>query len=67
MHSLVLGKFMPPHRGHCQLIDFAANFADTVTVVVGSLEAEPIPGGLRVEWMRRLFPALDVVHLTDEN
>ena len=58
---------MPPHRGHCQLIDFAANFADTVTVVVGSLEAEPIPGGLRVEWMRRLFPALDVVHLTDEN
>lgn len=67
MHGLILGKFMPPHRGHLYLVDFAAAFAQTLTVVVGSLPNEPIPGRLRYEWMRELFPHLNVVHLTDEN
>jgi HTH-type transcriptional regulator, transcriptional repressor of NAD biosynthesis genes len=58
---------MPPHRGHLHLIDFASNYADSLTVVVGSLKSEPIPGDLRFTWMQELFPHLDVVHLTDEN
>lgn len=65
--GLVLGKFMPPHRGHQYLIDFARAFADEVTIVVGSLAAEPIPGTLRHQWMKELFPSCRVVHLTDEN
>ena len=67
MHGLVLGKFMPPHLGHCYLIDFARQFADSLTVVVGSLAAEPIPGELRYSWMRELFPEVELVHLRDEN
>ena len=58
---------MPPHSGHLYLIDFAATFSDSLTVVVGSLADEPIPGELRFGWMKELFPHLDVVHLTDEN
>ena len=66
-HGLVLGKFMPPHRGHVYLVDFARQFADQLTVVVGSLEHEPIPGELRFQWMKELFPDCRVVHLRDEN
>lgn len=66
-HGLVLGKFMPPHRGHLHLVDFAGSFTSDLTVVVGSLAAEPIPGSLRYTWMRELCPFARVVHLTDEN
>lgn len=66
-HGMVLGKFMPPHLGHCYLVDFARRYADELTVVVGSLASEPIEGTLRVNWMRDLFPQVRIVHLTDEN
>jgi NadR type nicotinamide-nucleotide adenylyltransferase len=65
--GLVLGKFLPPHLGHVYLVEFARAYASQVTVVVGTLAREPIPGELRFRWMRELFPDLDVVHLTDEN
>jgi HTH-type transcriptional regulator, transcriptional repressor of NAD biosynthesis genes len=58
---------MPPHKGHCSLIDFARHFAEDLTVVVGSLASEPIPGEQRFSWMKELFPQVRVVHLTDEN
>lgn len=66
-HGMVLGKFLPPHLGHVHLVDFARRYVDDLTVVVGSLAAEPIPGDLRVSWMRELFPDVRVVHLQDEN
>jgi NadR type nicotinamide-nucleotide adenylyltransferase len=65
--GMVLGKFMPPHAGHVHLVHFARAFVDDLTVVVGTLAREPIPGALRHAWMRELFPNVRVVHLTDEN
>jgi HTH-type transcriptional repressor of NAD biosynthesis genes len=65
--GLVLGKFHPPTLGHCYLVDFARHYVSDLTVIVGTLEREEIPGALRVEWMRELFPGVRVVHLTDEN
>jgi NadR type nicotinamide-nucleotide adenylyltransferase len=64
--GLVLGKFMPPHLGHCHLVDFARAYVAELTVLVCSIEREPIPGRLRFEWMKRLFPDCRVVHVTDE-
>jgi len=64
---MVLGKFLPPHLGHVYLVEFARNYVDRLTVVVGTLRSEPIPGELRFRWMRELFPDVNVVHLTDEN
>ena len=64
--GMVLGKFLPPHAGHQYLIDFATESVDRLYVVVGTLKREPIPGGLRYEWMRELNPRADVLHLTDE-
>jgi HTH-type transcriptional repressor of NAD biosynthesis genes len=66
-HGMVLGKFLPPHAGHVYLVEVARRLCDDLTVVVGSLARESIPGALRVEWMRALFPGVRVVHLTDEN
>ena len=64
---MVLGKFLPPHKGHEYLVQFAANYVDELTVVVGTLQSEPIPGEMRYAWMKELFPHVNVVHLTDEN
>ena len=58
---------MPPHLGHLYLVEFARQYTSDLTVVVGSLQSEPISGEQRYRWMRELFPEARVVHLTDEN
>src|SRR5207247_4890673 len=65
--GLVLGKFLPPHRGHQLLIENARAQVDRLTVLVCSLQAEPIPGSLRHRWVQQMYPDLEVVHVTDEN
>ena len=44
---MLLGKFMPPHLGHVYLGDFARNFVSDLSIVVGTLPSEPIPGDIR--------------------
>ncbi len=55
---------MPPHVGHKYLIQFALEFCDTVVILCCTLPDEPIPGELRVEWLREMFPTARVVHST---
>jgi NadR type nicotinamide-nucleotide adenylyltransferase len=64
---MVLGKFMPPHRGHQHLIDFALRRVEELSILVCSLKSEPIAGELRVQWMRELCPQANVFHIADEN
>lgn len=64
---MILGKFLPPHLGHQYLIDFARHYVDDLTVLVGTLKREPIPGEIRFRWMKELFPTVNVVHHPDEN
>ncbi|MEE8441333.1 MAG: adenylyltransferase/cytidyltransferase family protein, partial [Spirochaetia bacterium] len=64
--GVIIGRFMPPHRGHCYLIDFARNFTADLTVFVCTLRSEPIPGDLRYQWVHELFPTVRVVHITEE-
>jgi NadR type nicotinamide-nucleotide adenylyltransferase len=64
--GFLLGKFLPPHRGHQYLIEFARNYVDRLTVLVCTIEQEPIPGHLRYRWMGEAFPGVDLVHHTDE-
>lgn len=65
--GLVLGKFMPLHKGHIYLIESAAKQVDELTVLVCSIRREPISGALRYAWMKEQFPNLRVLHITDEN
>jgi HTH-type transcriptional regulator, transcriptional repressor of NAD biosynthesis genes len=65
MTALILGKFMPVHAGHVWLIDQArARVGDAgLTVIVGTQPSEPIPGDLRTQWLRELYPRVNVQHL----
>ena len=45
-------KAMPFTKGHQYLIDTAIKNSDKVTVVVGSLPKEPIPGEIRYKWVK---------------
>lgn len=58
--GFVLGKFMPPHNGHVYLCDFARQYCDRLTILVCSLDDDPIPGRQRFDWMCELFPRCDV-------
>ncbi|HVD97434.1 MAG TPA: adenylyltransferase/cytidyltransferase family protein [Cytophagaceae bacterium] len=65
--GFVLGKFMPPHKGHIYFIEEALKQTEELYILVCSLKAQPIAGELRYEWMKELFPKSKVVHVTDEN
>ena len=49
--ALVIGKFMPLHKGHLALIDFAATQAETVCVCVTGHEGEVISSAERARWV----------------
>ena len=59
--GFLLGKFMPPHAGHVSLIEAADRLVDELTILVCSVPDDPIPGQLRLEWMRSMFPGCRVV------
>ena len=59
--GFLLGKFMPPHAGHVALIEAAAKLVDRLTVLVCWLPDDPIPGPLRLAWMKQMFPLCRVV------
>jgi HTH-type transcriptional regulator, transcriptional repressor of NAD biosynthesis genes len=61
--GLVIGKFMPPHAGHLHLLDVAQRQVDEVTVILFSKPREPIPGALRLAWLRELLPGAPVFHV----
>jgi len=65
--GVVIGKFMPPHRGHEYLAQFASAFVDKLWIFVCSLPGEPIPGEFRYQWMQALFPQAEVVHIHEVN
>jgi HTH-type transcriptional repressor of NAD biosynthesis genes len=64
--GFLLGKFLPPHRGHQYLIEFARNYVGRLRVLVCTIEQEPIPGHLRYQWMCEAFPGVDAIHHSDE-
>ncbi len=64
--GLIIGKFLPPHRGHQYLIDFGTSYVDELVVMVCSILSEPIPGDLRFEWVRDFFPKAKVIHHAEE-
>jgi HTH-type transcriptional regulator, transcriptional repressor of NAD biosynthesis genes len=59
--GFVLGKFMPAHAGHVHLCETARRLVDALTILVCWLPDDPIPGPLRLEWMKRLFPECRVI------
>ena len=59
--GFLLGKFMPLHAGHVALIEAARRLVDRLTVLVCWLPGDPIPGELRLLWLRDMFPHCRIV------
>lgn len=51
MKGLILGKFMPLHLGHINIIDYALSLVDELLILVVSKDGECIDGDVRVEWL----------------
>ncbi len=61
--GFLLGKFMPPHRGHLFICDTARRMVDELTVLVCSTPDEPISGKARLLWVQEAVPYARVLHL----
>jgi HTH-type transcriptional repressor of NAD biosynthesis genes len=63
--GLLVGKFMPLHRGHQLLIETALANVDDLTVVVydsnPSGQYTPMPVEMRLKWITTLYPGLENV------
>lgn len=59
---MVFGKFMPFHAGHQYLISFARASCRRLTILVCTLPSESIPGEIRYQWVKEMFPDCNVVH-----
>ena len=64
--GLVIGKFLPFHHGHEQLIETAARSVDELVVIVCSAAWHEIPVELRAEWIAESFPSARVVVIDQE-
>lgn len=60
--GVVIGKFMPLHKGHIHLIEFAKNFVDDLTVLVDNLPDSVDTMNLadRVAIVQKTFPNIKV-------
>jgi len=66
-HSVVIGKFYPPHRGHKFLIDAALSRSDRVSVIVVEKPGQWISGDLRAAWIREIHPRAEVLLIEQGN
>lgn len=63
MVGFMIGKFMPPQKGHAFLGQFAMEYTGgNLTVMVESHDGQEIPGHLRAAWMREMLPGATIVH-----
>lgn len=53
--GFVFGKFMPFHKGHQAMIDFATTHCDLLTVLVCCSDKEEISPHIRQEWLEKTF------------
>lgn len=55
--AFVFGKFLPFHKGHEAMINFALSKCDFLTVLICCSDREQIPANTRQEWITKTFEA----------
>jgi HTH-type transcriptional regulator, transcriptional repressor of NAD biosynthesis genes len=53
--GFVFGKFMPFHKGHEAMINFALSACDFLTVLICCSDREPLPAAIRQSWLTETF------------
>lgn len=64
--GLVFGKFMPIHKGHLALIDFAHSQCASLILSMSYTPNDPIDPQLRWEWLKQLFDNQSNIELAFE-
>jgi HTH-type transcriptional repressor of NAD biosynthesis genes len=59
--GLVCGRFLPLHRGHQFLIDFARARCKKLVIAVHKDQHDCIPQAVRIGWLRELYPGCQVI------
>lgn len=63
--GLVIGKFLPPHRGHKLLIETAVAHTEQTVVIVCAKPSDFVDGETRGQWMRAIHPQVRVMVIDD--
>lgn len=53
---------MPLHTGHIFLLETAQASCKKLTILLCSQPDDPIPGAVRLEWLKKQFPRANIVH-----
>ena len=61
--GLVIGKFLPVHNGHIELIEFAKVRCDELIVSMSYTRRDTIDPQLRIGWLREIFKGLPSVRV----
>ena len=64
--GVVIGKFLPLHRGHEFLIATARAQVRQLSIIVCERPTDLVPGEIRAGWIRELFPDARVLLVRDE-
>lgn len=62
-NAVLIGKFMPPHKGHEYMIRFAQEYAENVYVIVDCLEKQTISPEQRKIWLEQQIQGITVIAL----
>lgn len=63
--GLVIGKFLPPHRGHKLLIETAVARSDQTVVILCAKPSDFVDGEIRGQWLREIHPGVRVMVVDD--
>lgn len=61
--GVILGKFMPPHKGHEYMIRFAKNYVKSLYVIIDKTDKDVISGELRKSWLDEEIQGINVMYL----
>jgi HTH-type transcriptional regulator, transcriptional repressor of NAD biosynthesis genes len=64
--ALVFGKFMPIHKGHLALIEFAKSQSEALIVSMSYTHSDPINPQIRFSWLKQLFDNQSNIELAFE-
>ena len=65
--AFVFGKFLPFHKGHEAMINFALSKCDFLTVLVCCSDKEPFPENVRKNWIEKNFASQKNIEVTSFN
>ena len=64
--GMILGKFLPLHKGHEYLINTASQKVDKLYIVVDNISNEVIKVQTRMDWIKKTYPDAAVLTLNKE-